>query len=136
MIYNLVAYLETQLPTERIYPNERFFMSGENVIPDRNILVRESGGSITEWSKFVRHTVQVVTRDSDPTQAKDMSEDVYSAIHRTYGLILPAVTVGAKVYPALITAQITAIQKPYPLGVDEEGRTEYVNNYEIYYTEN
>lgn len=135
MIYNLTAYLDTKMPTERIYANQRFIVSPESVIPDRNILVRETGGPVTPWSKWVQQTAQVIIRDLDPLACRILAESVYGYLHRKYGLILPAVTIGIKIYPAVTTAQITAIQKPYSLGVDDEGRTEYVNNYEIYYTE-
>lgn len=131
MIFNLVKYLKNQLPIETIYANQRIGA----IVPDRNIIVRETGGPVTPWSRWVHQTAQIIARDFDPVKCKVLSESVYTLLHRQYGLILPEETAGTTTYAALTTAQITAIQKPYPLGVDDEGRTEYVNNYEIFYEE-
>ena len=133
MIYNLVAFLRAAFPAEVIYCNTREATIGQEAVPDRCILVREDGGGPGVWAKISIPTAQVITRAMDSPSARKMAYDIFEAINSRFGLILPAITVDSVLYPAIHTAQISAIQRPYCLGKDDESRTEYTNNYQVYF---
>lgn len=133
MFYNLVEYLKTEFPTETIYSNGRRLISGQSVIPDRNVLVNESGGVEQPWTLYSEPELQIITRDSSVVGARALSMSIFEEITSRFGLILPAVTVDSIVYPAVQVAQIKAQQNPYYKGEDEEGRSEFANNYLIIY---
>lgn len=133
MIYNLVEYLKNEFPTELFYTNTRIKTATQTVIPDRNALIKETGGPEKPWIQFVRKTVQILTRDKIDPKARKLAWDIYKKITSRFGLILPAVAVDGVNYPEIQTCQISAIQEPYPLGADESGRIEYTTNYEILY---
>jgi len=135
IIYNLVAYLRGQLPGHIIYSTKREAVAGQEFVPDNCILVKQTGGIEGKHFAFNRYTFQVLTRAIDAIDAQTMSYAVYREIHNRLGLILPAVTIGATVYPQLITAAIYAIQSPASIGTDENGLEEYSNNYEITFTD-
>lgn len=131
MIYNLVELLRNQFPTETIYANGRVLIAGQESIPDRNILVNETGGNEKPWILYHEPTYQIITRDKDAPKARKLAFDVFEFLTSRFGLILPAITVDGTVYPDIQTAQISAIQIPYNLGADSEGRIEYTTNYKI-----
>lgn len=131
MIYNFVELLKNQFPNEAIYTNGRVLLAGQQVIPDRNILVNETGGIERPWNRYRQATVQIITRDVDAVLSREMAYDVFNFITSRFGLILPTVTVNGNNFPEVKTAQISAIQLPFNLGHDEEGRIEYTTNYLI-----
>lgn len=133
MFYNFVQFLKDEYPTERIYANGRFKLSTESIIPDRNVLVNEAGGTEQPWILYDRISLQLICRDRGNPQARALAYNIFENITSRFGLELPAVTVNGITYPLLQVAQITADQPPYFLGVDSEGRNEYVNNYTIIY---
>lgn len=131
MLYNLIEYLRTELPAEVIYPNFYQLISGQTIVPDRACIVRETSGAITPWFQFARSTFQVITRDQSLTKAREFAYSIYGIINNKFGLILPSVIVNSLLYNSIHTGQISAIQQPYCLGPDEQGRTEYSTNYYV-----
>ena len=133
MIYNLVELLRNQFPAETIYINGRSLLAGQENIPDRNILVTDTGGTEKPWILRSDVTVQIITRDADSPKAGKMAMDIFYFLTSRFGLILPQITIDGDLYPQIHTAKITAIQRPYFLGVDEEGRSEYTTNYIVFF---
>ena len=132
MIYNLVQYLRDQFPAEVIYPVEMYKTSTQQSIPDRIIILRDSGGIEQPWTRYSSPTIQIYSRDDNPPASRKLAYDIYDHFQEhQFGLILPAITVGVTTYPAVQIAQISAIQQPYKLNTDENGRTEYTTNYKI-----
>ena len=131
MIYNLLALLRAQFTTELIYVNGRVKLPAQQTIPARNLLLTDTGGSETPWTLYQNLTVQLIARDVDAPKAQRLAQQVFVFLTSRFGLMLPAITVGGVFYAAVQTAQISAIQVPYNLGPDEEGRIEYVTNYQI-----
>ncbi len=131
MIYNLTQLLRTQFPTETVYVNGRVVKTGQSSVPNRNLLVMETGGTEKPWVKYQVLTAQVIARDVDAPRARALAYSVFTFLTSRFGLELPQVTVGGTVFPKVVTAQISAIQVPYNLGPDEEGRVEYVCNYQV-----
>lgn len=131
MIYNLAKYIETQFPTETIYRNTKTIQNVQ--VPDRIIIIMETGGEKTNWFGWRIQTVQIITRDIDTPKAKKLAEDIYNEIHDRYGLVLPDETVDGDLYQGFQANQITAIALPQSLGFDENGRAEFTTNYQIYY---
>jgi hypothetical protein len=126
VIYNLVEYVRAQMPTETVYVNGRNSPS-----PDRCLLLNEGGGSEQPWTKFDRATVQVIARDVDSPKARKLAYAVLVLLTNRFGLILPQAVVDGVTYAAVVTGQISAIQLPYPLGPDDDGRYEFSNNYQV-----
>lgn len=131
MIYNFVQLLRTQLPIETIFTNGRGIPPGKVSVPDRHLLVTETGGSEQAWTRYQQLTAQVIARDVDSPKARALAYAVFTILAGRFGLVLPQAVVGGVTYPRVVTAQISAIQVPYNLGADEEGRIEYTTNYLI-----
>ena len=133
MIYNFVEYLMTEFPAETFFVNTRTPIAGAETIPDRNTLIRETGGPETPWFGYVQKSLQILTRDKSTPLVRKLAWDIYEKIQSVFGLILPAVTVGGTIYPAIQVAQISSIQQPYCLGDDGEGRMEFTENFKCIY---
>lgn len=133
IVRQLAEYLKNKFPAELFYTNERVKLALQDIIPDRNVLLMDSGGNEVPWYKWQSATVQIIARDVDPVEAQDLSEGIFADVTSRFGLILPAVTIGTKTYPQKQTGAITAIQTPSNLGNDSEGRIEYVFNILIKY---
>lgn len=133
MFYNLAKYIKNVFPAETIYTNVISKRSVQDNVPDRIVLLRETGGGETPDFKFVRKTFQVITRDFDAPDARKLSWDIYEEITSRFGLVLPSVTVDTILYPEIQSAQITAINEPQSLGADDDGRMEFVTNYIVIY---
>lgn len=131
MIYNFVEYLKNEFPAEKFYTNIRATEAGQDFIPDRCFLVNESGGAFKAWTFYTEKTVQVIARDLDAPTSREMAWDIFEKLKTRIGLILPSVTVKGVVYPAIQVSQISAIQEPYNLGADENGRVKFTTNYHI-----
>jgi hypothetical protein len=136
MIFNLVQYLRNNFSNERIYPLEQYRLENEGDIPDRRILVAETGG--TPGYIIGSNTYQIRCRDIDVYNARDLAFDFYDFLHGTdgrkgrFGVELPAVTIGAQTYSEKKTKHIEAIQKPEGIGLDQNGRSEYIFNIQIF----
>jgi hypothetical protein len=134
LIYSLVKYLRTEFPTVKFYVNSIRKLATEDFIPDQTVLLKYSGGTETPWSLFNRPTIQVIVRDIDQVDAEKISFDIYNKLHGHFGLLLPSVTVKTVTYDEIHTAGIQAIQKPFSLGDDDNGRVQFSNNYEFFYS--
>lgn len=134
MIFNLVQYLRNEFPNETIYPMEQYIII--NSVPDRIIIIRETGGI----PRFIidENTFQLKFRDIDPYNARELAYDFYNFLHGEdgrkgrWGVELPEVIIGSTTYLAQKIKQINAIQKPEGLGVDENNRSEYIFNIQVY----
>ena len=133
MIYQLVTYLRSEFPTELFYVNDRVRLTAQEEVPDRNVLVKETPGTIQPWTKYTSQVVQIITRDIDDPKSRQLSYLILESINDKFGLILPAITVDGEVFPELITAQISANGSPYPLGADPGGLYEWLTNYRVIY---
>lgn len=133
MIYNFVQYLKNQFPGETIFTNGVFVPAGDQAVPDRYILVTETGGPEQPWIQDVNKTVQIITRDAMAARARKLAWDIYEEITSRFGLILPLVIVDGVTYNEVETSQINAIQEPFYLGEDETSRPEFTTNYQIIY---
>jgi hypothetical protein len=122
-----------EFPAEIIYTNERILISGQTSIPDRNVLVIETGGQADPWTKYTEKTVQILTRDSATPKARKLAWDIFNKITDRFGLQLPVATVDGITYNSIQSAQITAIQEPQSIGADEESRSRFSTNYKIIY---
>ena len=131
MIYNFAQLLRTQFPTEVVYVDGRVKLAGQASIPARCLLVIDTGGVERPWILRQTATVQITARDVDAPRARKLAHDVFYYLTSRFGLILPQITIGGVLHPQIQTAQISATQMPYDLGPDEDGRFEYVTNYEI-----
>ena len=131
MIYNLAQFVRNQFGGVVVYVNGRVVGPGQTKVPDRCLLLTETGGPEQPWTKYQQLTAQVVARDVDAPKARKLAVDVFTYLTGRFGQVLPQITVGGVNYPAVKTAQISAVQVPYPLGPDEEGRYEYVTNFEV-----
>lgn len=127
MIYNLVQLLRNQFTTLTIYVNG---VVGHNP-QSRCLVVNDTGGTEELWTLVGRYTAQVIARDVDAPTARKLAYDVFTFLTSRFGLIMPAITVDGVAYPQIQTAQVAAIQLPYLLGPDDDGRTEYSTNYQI-----
>lgn len=134
MVYNLVQYLRNNISGEMIYSNN-ILRTGTS-IPNRYLLVKETGSTIVPVSRFMMQTFQVLSVDEDNTGSRALSYLVYDLIKERFGEVLPSVTVDSETFNSVKTTQITAIQLPYNLGENKEtGLVEYTTNYSIYYSE-
>lgn len=133
MIYNLVQLFRTEYPAITVYANTRELVGSQTVVPDECILVKETGGDPGVWARIKRPTVQIVTRAKSTPRAKELADNIFELINSRFGLILPAITVDTTVYPAIHTAQINALQNPFNLGKDSQGRTQFTTNYQVHY---
>ncbi len=133
MFYNFIQYLRDEFPAETIYSNGRILIAGQTVIPDRNLLVNESGGGEQPWTQYSQPTVQIIARDFAVTDARKLAWDIYNKISSKFGQQFPLATVDGIVYNAIQSAQITGLQEPFNLGPDIEGRYEFTTNYKIIY---
>jgi hypothetical protein len=133
MIYQFCKYLESVFPAETIYRNVRGKIFPATKVPDRNILVKETGGTRQAWSGYTEATLQIITRDVDMPKARQLAQAVFEEIIERYGQVLPAETVDGVNFPAIHSAQISAIQEPQSIGADKNGKYEFSANYKIIY---
>lgn len=131
MINNLVQYLRTSLPTETIYINQRKATDSQGFVPDRMILVRETGGTEEPSANLKRQTVQILARDISSPKARVLAYSVYNLLQSKWGLLLPQITVDGVIYPEIETAQLSSVQMPSSMGEDENGNTVFSFNFII-----
>ena len=134
MIYNFSEYLKTEFPSEVIYTNGRRKIAGQTSIPDRNVLINESGGQPKVWEEYTQAMVQIITRDRSLPAARKLATDIFDKVHGKFGVPLPLVIVAGITYNGIKSAQINGIQVPHYLGDDTEGRPEFTTNYQIIYS--
>lgn len=135
MIWNLAQYLIIKFPAEKFYFDAKDIVGTSDKVPDRIILIQETGGIPVPIIKNVTDMIQIITRDIDIPKARDLAMLIYNDINNRFGLILPSNIVDGIMYPAIQTGQISAISKPQSLGYDEQGRAEFSTNYKVIYRE-
>lgn len=116
MTYNLIQYLLTELPAitfvaEGFKPDD----------PKDVVMVQTSGGEPDHWYDRTDHRMQVLSRGETSILAKSNIESVYEKLKNRFGLLLPQVTVGGTLHEAVQTYQISPIQSPGFIGVDDQG---------------
>jgi len=115
MIYNLAQYLIVNLATIN------FVVNGFSPDSDQDeIMISETGGEPQHWYNRTDWAVQILSRGKNVNTAKKNIESVYNLLKNKLGLLLPQVTVGGILYPAIQTYQISPIQTPGYLGSNEE----------------
>lgn len=135
-IFNLTQLLRNEFPNERFYPSEQYRLLAETQVPDRRCLIQETAGT----PEFIMNIpgIEIRCRDSDPYNAREFIWKIYNFLHGEdgrkgrFGVVLPAVTIGATTYPAIATKQISANQTPEYLESDQNKRSEYLFNIQIY----
>ncbi len=126
MIYNLTNYLKTQLTTYTFIAN-----GWRKDSPDESIIVNDDGGIPDHYDFKMDLTVQILARSRDSVTSRKYATDVYDLLLNRFGLTLPEVTIDLVTYPAVNTAQISPIQRPAFIGMDDEGRALYSFNIQI-----
>jgi hypothetical protein len=83
LIFNFVQLLRNEFPNENIYPIEQYRLLAETQVPDRRILIREISGE----PKFIINIpgIQVLIRDIDPYNARNLAFEFYDFLHGTDG---------------------------------------------------
>ncbi len=132
MIYNLAQFIRNNIAGVVVYANTRSIEAGQTQVPDRCLLLTETGGPEQPWTGFQVLGAQVVARDVDAPKARKLAWDVHVLLNGRFGLILPAITVDGVTYPQIQTGQVSSVQTPQSLGEDGEGRTEYSTNYQVF----
>lgn len=133
IFYNFCKYIEDEFPAELVFRNERIKISPAKSIPERNILVRDTGGVINPWSEWTVKSFQIITRDVDNPKAYELAQKLFDELHDRFGSILPADTVGGVVYPEIQISQISCTSMPQSIGSDERGLAEVSTNYKVIY---
>lgn len=136
VIYNFTQHIRDQFPAYDVYVNIRENTALQVTLPDECILIQDSGGPSEPWTKYTIGSAQVLVRSPSAPRAAKIAKDIFVELHGRFGLILPAaLNVDGANYPAITTAEIKAVQKPYYLGQDGAGRTSFTTNYHIIYVE-
>jgi hypothetical protein len=133
MIFNIRQYMETNLANETIFANTRIKISPNEDIPDRNILISESPGTLSAYDGWTVKGMQVITRDIDMPKARKLTYDVFDLLNGKFSLTINAITIDGNVYPAIDILQISANSEPDSIGDNENGLAEFSCNYRIIY---
>lgn len=133
MIFNLLEYFFNLYPTENIFANAQGKVFPDESVPDRRVLLTETGGGVEANGNFMNPSLQVRCRDIDAVKARKLAYQIYGNLHNHFAITLPAVTVGGDVFPAILINQISANAIPQCLETDNNGRVEWVANYRLYY---
>ena len=120
MIYNLVQYLITNLPSFSFVANG--LNSGS---PNTVTIVSDTGGMVDHNTGRKDFTVQILSRSKDNFTVQKQSQTIFDLINNKFGLILPEVTVSGTVFPEIKTYRIVSLQAPGYIGTSED-------NYEMY----
>lgn len=132
MIYNVVGFLKNQFPSELFYTQIRQQLATQEFVPDRNVLIRDTGGIEDSFFKYGNETIQILTRDKSAPRAKSLAQKIYNILHGRFGLVLPAVNIDGVNYPEVQVPEIRGLQLPTSIGTDEEKRPEFSFNIQIY----
>lgn len=135
MIFNLVQYLRNQFPAETFYPNANFLLSSQDEIPDRKVLVQESGGTRQMKTGFTEAAVQIVCFDIDTVTCRELITEIFEELRDRNGLLLPQVTVNGTIYNQVETGAIKAMARPQFLKIDDNGLATWIINFIISFLE-
>jgi len=120
LLENLSAYLQTNsIGTE----GTTLFIGEIPAKVSNGVGLRQTGGlSPDKYVDVKAITVQIIVRNKVPKIALDKAYSIYALLHRKDdNLVLEAGGVDVM--------QILALQEPYDLGKDDEGRSIFVTNY-------
>ena len=127
MIFNLVEYLNTQL-TPLIFTSNGWLKD----TPEEALAVIENGGSVPAWINRKDFAIQILSRANSKVLARKNANTVFDYLNNRFsGLVIPAVTVEAVVYPAVTTYQILANQIPGYIGSTDANLEMYSVNFRI-----
>jgi hypothetical protein len=115
MIYNLVEYCTTQLPSINFIANG--FSPGSSI---ESVAIIQSGGDPNPWYDRNDYAIQVLSRAKDVTVAKANADSVFNLLTKKFGVELPSVTVNSVLYPSIITYRFRENQIPSYIGTDDE----------------
>jgi len=131
LIYNIYAYFKDCFPGEKIFVNMKDFTENIQSIPERYIMITETGATETPWFQFEEFPFQLFFQDIDAPKCRKLAHEFHDAINNKFGLILPSVVVDGVTYLEVVTAQISVITKPQSLGYGENGFAQFSSNYNI-----
>lgn len=127
MIYNLVEYLETELPA--------LVFTSNGWLPDTQeeaLTVIENGGETIPVINRKNYAIQILSRANSKTVARANIYTVFNQLNERYTtLVLPAVTVDGILFPAVNTYQILANQIPGYIGSSDSNLEMYSVNFRI-----
>lgn len=123
MIYNLYRYLLNLFSTYNLVV-DGWEIGGEN----ESIAIIQTGGDPQHWYKRQDYTVQFIGRGLEKVPTKQKLDSIYQELRNRFGLILPEITVESVTYPELLTAQVSPLQVPGYIGVDDNKRHMYSFN--------
>ena len=115
MIYNLVQYLITELPSLVFIANG---WSPDS--PIESIAIKQTGGGVSHYDVRTDFSVQVLSRAKSSTIAYKQIKQVFNLLKNRFGLELPSVTVDGDLYVAVQTYQISPMQEPGYIEADEK----------------
>lgn len=126
ILYNLYEYLRVK------FSDKDFVTDGwEEDAKDDSILLTDSGGTPEHWMPTEELMVQIISRSLEKPVAKIALNDIYLELKNKFRLVLPEITVSGKVFPEVTTAQISPIQTPSYIGVDDNKHHLYTFNIKI-----
>lgn len=123
MVYNLVEYVNTQLPTLIIVVDG--FVTDS---PQESLTFINQGGDEAHWINRGDWSIQVLSRALNQFNAKYNIEQIYNLLLNRIHLPLPEVTVNSILYPSIIAYQISPVQKPTYIGADDKNLETYSYN--------
>ena len=127
MVYNLVKYLQTELPT-LVFTADGWLPT----TPEEASTVIDNGGSAPPIINRYEWAIQVLSRALDKPTAKANINIIFNQLNDRYSALeLPAITVSGTVYPAIKTYQITANQLPGYVGSSNTNLEMYSVNFRI-----
>lgn len=123
MIFNLANYLITEFPSYNFTVNGFGPGTGTEAVS-----INQTGGEAQHFYERKDYSVQILARSLDNVTGKTIIDTIYEKLENVFHLELDAVTVDGVVYPAVQTAQISPIEIPQSLGIDDNGRWLWVFN--------
>ena len=126
IVYNLVKYLSTNLPTINFVCNGL-----QKNSPDELVEIDESGGVPNQYHNRNDYIIRMLSRSISKPSARKYLSDVYTLIHKKFGLLLPEETVASVTYPEVQTYRIVGTTLPVSQGSDENGKNLFSVNFII-----
>ena len=123
MVYNLVEYVNIQLPTLIIIAD-----GFANDSPQESLTFIQQGGDEAHFYERGDWAIQVLSRSESVFMAKLNIEQVYNLLLNRIHLQLPEVTVNSIYYPSIMAYQISPVQKPAYIGADDKNLETYSYN--------
>ena len=124
ILYNVIKHLVDQSLGHTIVAGALTEKSAADCIA-----ITQSGGDPEHYYDRTDWRFQVLSRASNDILAQTQCFAVYDELKNRFGLILPAKTVDSVVYPAVTTFQISPIQAPSGIGVDQANLFLWVYNF-------